>query len=108
MAVSKPIFRAEVTDEFDAQRQVNQRLHDLQRLLHQRRFGLVGVDRGDTRIDVEDVSTRRHLGQSIPDHRFKIAGLHLSRQLFAARGIDALADHRERPVKADDVGARGG
>ncbi len=84
------------------------RLHDLQRLLHQRRLGLVGVHGGNTRIDIENMGARSHLRQGIPDHRFKIAGLHLGSQLLAPRGIDALADHREGPVKANDVLARGG
>ncbi len=69
------------------------RLHDLERLLQQRRLGLVGIDRGDAGIDVEDMGARGHLGESVLDHRFEIAGLHLGRKLLAARRIDALADH---------------
>ena len=79
------------------------RLDDLQRLAHQRRLGLVRVHRGDAGIDVEDVGARRDLGQRVLDHRVEIAGLHFGGELLAARRVDALADHREGPVEADDV-----
>ena len=93
----------------DRQRQVDEVLDDLQRLHQQAGLGLVRIDRGDAGVDVEHGRAAGGLFQRVLDDGLEIADDHLGGELLAAGRIDALADHAEGLVEADDdfAGRRG-
>ena len=106
-ATSSPAFSAAGTEESIEIGQVDQALHDLDRLDEQRRLGRVRIDRGHAGIHVEHQRARRDLRQRVALHRVEIARDHLGRELLAAGRVDALADHAERLVEADHHFPRG-
>ena len=88
----------------DRQRHVDQRLHAADRLGQNSRL----VGQRDAGVDIEHVGAGLHLGDRIGLDRREIAGRHLRRQTLAPGRIDALANHAERPVEADDDFLLGG
>jgi hypothetical protein len=87
----------------DRQRQIGQRLHELDRLGQD--LGLVGERNAG--VDVQHVGAGRDLRQGIRFDRREIAGRHLGRELLAAGRIDPLADDAERSLEADHDFLRG-
>ena len=87
----------------DAQRKIGDLLHHFDGAPHQRRLRLVGVDRRDAGVHVEDVRAGLRLGDGVGPHRIEIAFRHFRRQLLATGGIDALANDGERRIETDDV-----
>ena len=91
----------------DAERHVDEALHQLDDLGHQWRFGLVrvGVRVIDhARVDIEHRGPGLDLGDGIGFDGRKIAGLKFGCELFAPGGVDAFTNHAERLIKADDGG----
>ena len=89
----------------DRQRQVGERLHELDRRGEDPRL----VGERDPRVHVEHVRAGAHLRVDVGDHGREVPGGHLGRELLPAGGVDPLPDDRERPPGADHVLAgRGG
>ena len=82
----------------DRQREVGQRLDELDRLGQDRRL----VGQRDAGVDVEHVRAGLDLGDRVALDPREVAGLHLLREELAAGRVDALADDHERLVVADD------
>ena len=85
----------------DRQREVGQRLDELDRVGQDRRL----VRQRDARVDVEHVCAGLDLGDRVPLDAREVAGLHLLHEDLAAGRVDALADDHERLVVPDDDGA---
>ena len=82
----------------DRNRHVDQRLHQLDRVGQDPRL----VGQRDAGIDVEHGGAGGNLGQGVGLDRAVVAGGHFSGELLAAGRVDALADHAERLIEADD------
>ena len=86
----------------DRQRQVGERLDELDRRGQDRRL----VGERDAGVDVEHVRAGLDLGEHVALDPAEVAGLHLLGEQLPAGRVDALADDHERPVVADDDLAR--
>ena len=84
----------------DAERQIGQALDERDRRAHQ--LDLVGERIAD--VDVEHVGAAGNLLRDVQLDAGQVAVLQLCLKLLAARRVDALADHAERALGADDDG----
>ena len=66
------------------------------------------VGQRDAGVDVQHVRAGCHLRQRVGLDAAEVAGRHLGGEDLAPGRIDALADHDEGPVEADDDFAGGG
>ena len=92
-------------------RKVDKALDELDHLPHQRRLGLVRVGVGvvdDAGVDIEHGGAAGDLLQRVVLDGGEVAGLELGGELLAAGGVDALADHAEGLVEADEDGPGAG
>ena len=93
----------------DRKRNVDEGLHELDHLPHQRRLGLVRVRVrvvDDAGVDIEHGGAAGDLLERVLLDGGEAAGLELGGEDLAARRVDALANHAERLVEADDDGLR--
>ena len=90
-----------------AKRHLDKALHQLDHLLHQRRFGLVGIGVrvvDDARVHIEHLCAARDLLDRILLHGREVARLKFGGENLAPGRIDAFADHAEGFIEADDNG----
>ena len=101
---AKPGLERRDDGGIDRQRQVGDRLHELDGLREDRRL----VGERNPGVDVQHVRAGFHLRARVGLDAAEIARGHFGGEELAPGRIDALADDHERAIKADDDLARGG
>ena len=101
---AKPGLERRDDGGIDRQRQVGDRLHELDGLREDRRL----VGERNPGVDVQHVRAGLHLRARVGFDAAEIARGHFGGEQLAPGRIDALADDHERAIEADDDLARGG